>query len=429
MTTRMKSLMLLSTAMMLPMAMPAAAACVTAGVDVTCAGTVDVGFTNNANGVRVTVEADATVSRDNGDAVRVRGTGSRVTNNGTISGEQPIEGGGSDGIDGGHGLIVTNNGKITATNKGIDADEKNDLYVTNNGTIYAYDKAIRNGDGLRGSLRNEGTIESETDEGFESGNEAWVLNTGTIRASDDAIQVGENASIFNYGLIESVRRGGDENDPQDGIDLDSGVVSNYYGAVIRSDDDAAIDFDESVITSTINNYGTIEGTVGVLTDPANTASQIIYNYGSMTGTSGIAVDLGFGNDELRLYNGSKLNGDALLGDGDDTAYFGAGIANSLMNSIINGGAGSDTAIFAGLEFASLLGVKLFGQIMTLSLFNDISDYSVSFVAFDTFRFTDGDYSWDQVAQLTPPAPVPLPAAGMLMVPALGALAMLRRRRR
>lgn len=419
----MKKILLLTACAIAPMGFgPASAAtCTVTGVNVSCGGIVDGNFLDTTDGLRIDIQADAVVTSTSGDAFRVRGTGNRVVNNGTISGE-------SDGVDGGTSLYVENNGTILAGNKAVDADDLDGLYVLNNGTISATDKAIRAGNGANANLINNGLVESEVDEGFEAGDYARVVNNGTIRASDDAVQVGEHATIYNYGLIESVRRGGDEADPQDGIDIDSGAIHNYFGATIRSDDDAAIDYDESTVTSTIANYGLISGTVGVLTDPSNTATQVVYNYGTIEGRDGIAMDLGAGNDELRLYGGSTLLGDVLMGEGDDTLYLNFGV-NNLVTGLIDGGMGFDSVQFASLSFADILSVSMLDNVMSLNFDAKGGAFQLSLLSWDRFVFTDKAYSWDDVAALAPVAAVPLPAGILLMLPALAGLGLIGRRRR
>ncbi len=417
-----------------------AAPCSVSGVNVTCEGFVDTPFQrNNTDNQRVTVTAGSEVNTTaaNADGIRIRSTGNRVTNNGTIAG-------GIDGIDSDgdgrsiSGLYVENNGTITATanadGRAIDARQSNGLYVINNGTILANHKAIRNQDAANASITNTGLIESVTHEGIETGDNARIINNfgGVIRGSDDAIQAGENVDIFNYGLIESVRRGGDEADPQDGIDLDSGRIQNYAAGVIRSDDDAAIDFDVSTrdAVSSVINYGLISGTTGILTDEANTSRQRVVNYGTIEGRDGIAFDLGAGEDEVNLYNGSKLIGAGLFGAGDDLLTLGHAIT-SLTTGLLDGGEGFDTIRFydantkLGLSFTDIASVSILGDVMQLSLESDMASFLLNLTSWENFVFRDGNYSWDQVADL---APIPVPAGVLLLASALAGLGIVRRRR-
>lgn len=413
----------------LALAAPAlSATCITTGLSVNCAGSVTGGFSSGTAGLSVRVAAGAGLTNDTGDAVRVRGANVTVANYGTISGTRPAEQGGSDGVDGGDGLAVLNSGTITATGKAIDADKRNGIYIQNHGTITAQDKAIRNADGTGSTLLNAGLIDSIADEGFESGDRALVMNYGTIRGSDDAVQVGENAVIQNYGLIESVRRGGDAADPQDGIDIDSGTIYNAAGAVIRSDDDAAIDYDGSVIASEIHNHGTISGAIGVLTDPANLARQLIVNHGLIEGRDGTSLDLGAGSDEVRLSAGSRLLGDALFGTGDDILVLGASIYGDVTDGVMDGGAGNDTILFTGLAFADIFSVALDDRVMTLSFDGREGRYALQLTSWERFTFSDASYDWADVAALSPSA-VPLPGGAALSLGALAALAGLRRRGR
>lgn len=430
------------------LAAPAQAACVSNAQVVTCSALTS-GFSagGSVGNLTITVNPYSVVANESGDGVRARGSNNTVINYGVIAGAETLtvdETGerltGTDGIDGGNNLSVYNYGLITATNKGVDAEARNGLLIENHGTITAYDKAIRNQDGLNGRLYNYGLIESEFDEGFESGDNAYVYNGvgASIIGSDDAIQVGEGATIENHGLIHSVARGGDEANPQDGIDIDSGTINNYATGRILSDDDAAIDYDASDVTSYINNRGTISGTTGVLVEKGetgedpNVAAQIIHNWGVIEGRNGLAVDLGAGDDSLTLYSGSTLIGGADFGaDNDSLTLDGIFTVDIAGGSLLDGGTGLNTVSFLNYGIGDIIS-SLFGDdnSVALSFALDDTAFSINLANWTTFSFGNGDsYSYAALQDaLSTPAPVPVPAAGLLLVSGLAGCAALRRRR-
>lgn len=323
---------------------------------------------------------------------------------------------------------VENCGTMIGTKKdAINADGAG-VVVINHGTMTGADEGVQGGDGL--TLTNTGTIHGD-DEGVTGGDGVIIDNAAgaSITAIDDAVQVGENAQITNAGLIENI---GDSTDPQDAIDLDSGSVINLATGVIRSTADAAIDFDGSSIDSSIVNRGLISGTTGIMVekgltgDAPNTAAQIVTNSGTIVGTAGLALDLGAGNDALVMEAGGSLVGGADFGTGDDTMSFldlfvglfgGAG-------ALFDGGEGNDTVVFSTLSLANVTGAKLVDQVLNLTVRTGAGDFSMALTSWETFVFGKKSYTMDQVV-----AAVPLPAGMAMLLPALGLLGWVGRRRR
>ena len=202
--------------------------------------------------------------------------------------------------------------------------------------------------------------------------------------------------------------------------------------MIEAEANAGIDFDGSTITSTIENRGRISGTTGILVDKGipdplneNTAAQIILNYGLIEGYDGLAVDVGAGNDELSLFGGSTLVGGIDMGADDDTLTLFDDLAGNIAGgAVLDGGAGIDLVDFQNLTIASVVRAWSNTKVLSLILNTPDSSFRVALSNWEGFRFGDDVYDRQQILDA---APVPLPAAGLMMLAGLGGLAMLRRR--
>lgn len=456
-----RSLLLASVALV-PFAMPAQAACTIAlpsnGDTVTCTGIDTTGIVNNqARNVTVTIEDGAAVNNaaTPGTHVIHLRDGASVTVHGALA---SAPGSNRDAMNLRHDASVTINGPVSAPNPdsdGVQAEDRLSLTVEAGGSITAGKKGVNGGDGDESQVVNHGTIIAGT-EGVELGDESSVVNHGTIEGDDDAINIGERATIENHGMIRSKRDSKGADFVQDGIDLDSGIITNF--GTILSEDDAAIDFDATDYAdeaSVIVNTGLIEGKYGIIVETgtdadgnangetANIARQEVYNGGTIQGIGGLALNLGAGDDLYVGFAGSRILGDLDLGLGDDLVQTATGAAiygdvrlgagndifvlsdrydpdTTFTFGLIDGGAGTDVVSFADYSFADLATVDWLDDIVSLGF---LDGFALRFTNFDTFSFSDVTVA---VADLSLPA-VPVPAPALMLLSALGGFAALRRR--
>jgi hypothetical protein len=356
------------------------------------------------------VDADGFVITNEGT---IRSVGSRaidgrdvndteIVNNGVIESLADEEDEGSDAIDvsGSDGVTITNTGMIIAQatdTKAIDGGDN--LTVINSGIIRSDNgegKGIEGDDNLTVTNLAGGLIEAlgEGAEAVEADGPGLVLvNNGTIRSEfDDAVDGGDDVTITNTGLIE-----GNDND---GLELNSGTITNSGTIISLGSDpegtpvfeggppelDAGIDFDagtpgneDGMVTNLAG--GLIEGDIGIETSPGNIdnptpnmGSQTVVNFGTITGRMGDAVRLGEGNDEFQQWTGGVVNGNILLGAGDDLFILEGTSAS--VSAAINGGMGSDTAILAGnLNSDNLTGFEIIQLGSTLG--GSLNDLDIS----------------------------------------------------
>lgn len=289
------------------------------------------------------------------------------------------------------------------------------LGILNSGSISTGRRTIAADSGL--AIRNQGEILSARDTAIQGEEDAEIINDGTITSGKTGIQVGDESFIENSGSILSLGSDGH------GVDINSGAVEN--SGLIRTEAarGAGINVNPSFIgLEIINAVGAeIAGGIGILVDPENQAGQSVINSGTITGLSGTAIDLGAGEDFVMLEGGTVF-GDILLGDDDDLFEM-TGNGDSLMAALVDGGAGADTATFTDFNFADLVDTGVMGETVNL----DFGAFGpVAFNSFELFNFADVQgltrADFEQVA------PVPLPAAGLLLVGAFGLMGAVGRRK-
>ncbi|NUT74067.1 autotransporter domain-containing protein [Pseudomonas sp. C1C7] len=251
-----------------------------------------------------------------------------------------IRGDASDGMKTGANATITNRGEISTGDShnadekfdGIDIDSAIGVTVTNYGTIYGGRHGITTD--LGATLTNYGQITGRNGSGFGSDGDGTVINHGTITGAysglqangdGDGVDIDNLAHIENYGTIQGVGAGGvDKNgfaNGSEGIALGGGYVLNAKGALISGANSAILVDDGSggagVAATTLDNFGTIQGLDGFGVKFVGEFADRVINGGTISGSDGLALDLGGGNDNLTLRNGSRFIGTVDGGSGYD----------------------------------------------------------------------------------------------------------------
>ena len=312
-------------------------------------GVIDAGEGNQGSGVALQT-GDVP-----GDVVEAE-----VVNLGSITGRGEGEGnltghgvrvfaGDSDGTNTFLGDIV-NEGRITSDGAGGGADGGDGILVD---TLITFE----------GEIFNSGTIDS-ADDGIEVNVESVfigdIVNTGRIISEDDAIFVDDVADftgdIINDGTLDS---------EDEGIELDPSVF--FTGNItnngrINAEDDGIFLSGGVDLTGDIVNNGSIRADeVGIFITDVDAFDGSIINRGTVTGDAdrdgfGASIDASIAQVDLTVLNTGRLNGDVLLGEGDDLFdgangridgdIFGGGGEDQIFagsgSDVINGGSGNDT---------------------------------------------------------------------------------------
>ncbi|TMU82496.1 autotransporter domain-containing protein [Pseudomonas fluorescens] len=251
-----------------------------------------------------------------------------------------IRGDASDGMKTGANATITNYGEISTGDShnadekfdGIDIDSASGVSVTNYGVISGGRHGITTD--LGATLINYGQITGRNGSGFGSDGDGTVINHGTITGAysglqangdGDGVDIDKIAHIENYGTIQGVGAGGVDKggfaNGSEGIALGGGYILNASNALISGADSAILVDDGSggsgLAATTLENFGTIQGLNGFGVKLVGEFADNVINGGTISGSNGLALDLGAGNDNLTLRNGSRFVGVVDGGSGYD----------------------------------------------------------------------------------------------------------------
>ncbi|MBB5751156.1 calcium-binding protein [Prosthecomicrobium pneumaticum] len=234
----------------------------------------------------------------------------------------------------------------SAVNIDNDGSEEQRVYVTNYGTMEGRSAETADSDGdaidVDGLVQvlNYGTIKGLGAEGYHKGepnvSEAIAVGggdivngeAGTIYGYGRAIQVDNSSNdaalgattIVNDGLIEGAGNG-----PEGVLDSDLARFDLRGNEAIN----LVGDYEDFLGN---NSKGRIIGGVSM-----GGGRDTLNNSGSIVAVGGSAIDMGNGNDQVNLYVGATVEGDILLGAGDDVIS-----STSAGAFTVYGGEGNDT---------------------------------------------------------------------------------------
>ena len=266
-----------------------------------------------------------------------------------------IRGDASDGMKTGANATITNYGEISTGDShnadekfdGVDIDSATGVTLTNYGTISGGRHGITTD--LGATLTNYGQITGRNGSGFGSDGDGTVINHGVITGAysglqpngdGDGVDIDNLAHIENYGTIQGVGAGGvDKNgfaNGSEGIALGGGYVLNARDALISGANSAILVDDGSggagVAATTLENFGTIQGLDGFGVKFVGEFADSVINGGTISGSNGLALDLGGGDDNLTLRNGSRFLGTVDGGSGYDRVVMDDAAGGSFGNS-------------------------------------------------------------------------------------------------
>lgn len=299
----------------------------------------------------VTVNNAGTITSATGQALDFDAVSSSTANiqiNNLATGK--IEAKAADGMRPGQAAIVTNFGMICAgtigaggcsggivgeSNDGVDWQGHNGTLINKTGGVISGQRHGTTSD-VDVNVTNEtgALLVGRNGSGVGSDGTGTVVNHGTIRGSwdglaangdGDGVDIDLLANITNFGVIEGTGAAGVGSDglpnTSEGIAIGGGLVDNKAGARITGAATGMLVDNSSQggagAETIVTNAGRIEGLAGFGVKIIGDQADKITNSGIIAGTLG-AIDLGGGDDLLKLASGSIIQGKADGGAGFDT---------------------------------------------------------------------------------------------------------------
>jgi hypothetical protein len=310
-----------------------------AGIVITGTDTDGIVLSNPVTDDPATVNATGSVTNNtathNYDAIYgAPGYAWSITNLGTIAGGTPI------GADDGSrrpdvGVHLMAGGVVTNGQSGSSA-----------GSIRGSVAGVGI-EGGSGSVTNFGTIESSGYD-FTAGVSLWAGGSVTNGESGSAGGLivggmgvyieGGSGTVVNFGTIAGVSGGEIMSGYANGVSLFQGSVTNNEGGLITGYDAAVL-----ISHGSVENFGTIEGSIGV--DFYGALPSTMENGGTIRGDGGTAVQFGGADDRLIVDPGAVFVGTVDGAGGSDVLELAAGTGNKTLSGLGTNFVNFETVVF------------------------------------------------------------------------------------